>query len=61
MSNAPETVPEIEITPAMLAAGIEAANLISYEWGYGEEANLVSRVYLAMVAAKVHSVERAKG
>ena len=33
---------KVEITPAMIDAGVRAANLISYEWGSTPEGNLVS-------------------
>ena len=39
---------EIEITPEMIAAGVEAAELITYDWGSTPEGTLVSRVYRAM-------------
>jgi hypothetical protein len=41
---------KIEITDEMIAARIEAADLISYEWGETAEGTLVSRVYRAMRA-----------
>jgi hypothetical protein len=41
----------IPISQTMINAGIEAAKLISFEWGYDSEGTLVSRVYRAMVAA----------
>lgn len=48
--GAPES--EIEITPTMLAAGLVSADLISYQWGLGDEGILVSRVYRAMEIAR---------
>ena len=45
--------PESEITPAMIEAGIDAAELESYEWGWGEEEALVKRVFEAMRKAEL--------
>lgn len=39
---------ESEITPAMIEAGVLASDLEGYEYGWGDEASLVERVYLAM-------------
>ena len=39
-----------EVTIEMLEAGVEAADLLGFCWGWGEEENLVRRVYLAMNA-----------
>ena len=42
---------DVEITPQMIEAGVLAAELEGYEYGYGEEEALVTRVYLAMRTA----------
>jgi hypothetical protein len=47
-AGAPEI--EIEITPAMIEAGMEAAALLTYRWGETAEPALVSRVFAAMLA-----------
>jgi len=39
------------ITTEMIEAGIEAAEFEGYEWGWGQEEELVTRVYLAMAKA----------
>ena len=42
---------ELEITPAMIEAGVLAAELEGFEYGWGEEEALVKRVFLAMTQA----------
>lgn len=49
--------PEIEITPQMVAAGMEAADLLSYQWGETPEVPLVCRVFAAMWDASPMSSE----
>ncbi len=46
---------EIEIMPEMIEAGVETANLISYQWGFDDSRILVKRVYQAMVT---HSLKQ---
>ena len=39
------------VTREMITAGVKAADLIGFRWGWDSEESLVSRVYLAMDAA----------
>ena len=44
--------PEIEVTPEMIEAGVRAADLIGFRWGWDSEETVVLRAYLAMDAAR---------
>ena len=58
MTDRPALESEIEVTPEMIVAGVEAADLISYEWGETPEVTLVSRVFRAMDAVRSDSPPR---
>jgi hypothetical protein len=62
MSGAPECnrdeIPEIEITPAMIEAGV--AVLCAFETETADEAYWAKRVYLAMVALAPASARSTK-
>lgn len=42
---------QLEITPAMIAAGIIAGDLENFEFGWSDPTNLVTAVYRAMASA----------
>jgi len=50
--------PEIEVTAEMVRAGKDAAQLLTYEWGYPSEEILVARVYRAMHQARLGDPSR---
>jgi hypothetical protein len=50
IANAGES--EVEITLEMIEAGVVAADLVGFRWGWDCEESLVSRVYQAMDAVR---------
>ena len=52
MSESVANVGDLEITSEMTEAGVKAADLIGFRWGWGDEASLVARVFLAMDAVR---------